>query len=95
MKEEMKVEDGVLYHYKEQDVEPILERNAKKRAENRGWSGEWHEVAEIPMVTVQAWLNEWGVTWRQFVTDAHIKARVLARLNSNEYLKLRTKEGRI
>lgn len=95
MKTSMRVENGVLYETKEQDVEPILDRNARKRSENTSWKGEWHEVAEVPVVTLMSWLSEWGVTYRQFLTDEHIKAKVLARLNSNEFLKLRTKEGRI
>lgn len=95
MKTSIRVENGILYEHKEQDVEPILERNARKRRDNNSWKGEWYEVAEVPVVTLMGWLNELGVTYRQFLTDDHVKARVLARLNSSEFLKLRTKEGRI
>jgi len=91
----MKVEDGVLYYYKEQDVEPILERNARKRGEDTGWTGEFYEVAEVPEVVILEWLKEWGVTWREFVCDPMVKARCLKRLNDPQYIKFRTKEGRL
>lgn len=91
----MYVKDGVLHYYKEQDVEPILERNARKRAEGSGWGGDWHEVAEVPETVFIEWLKELNITFQQWARDPEAKAKVWAKLRDREYNKFRTKEGRI
>lgn len=89
------VKDGEILHYKEQDAEPILERNARKRAEDSGWKGDWHEVGEVPEEVFFNWLKELGVTYQQWASDPDLKAKVFAKLRERENLKFRTKEGRI
>jgi len=75
-----------------QDVEPYLNANAKDRSHNaENWQGEMHKVASIPFTVIQQWRNELG--------DDPLAARnrnwFIAKLNSNEFNMLRTKEGRI
>ena len=75
-----------------QDVAPYLDNNKELLAESRkDWKGDLHEVAEIPPVV---WL-QW---WREFGSDPGSKAnraRLKAKLNSNEWQHLRVKGGRI
>jgi len=53
----MLLRDGDLITVAEQDVEPILERNAALRAEPQ--KSDWGKhVATIPNVILMTWLNE-------------------------------------
>lgn len=88
-------DDGLLHHRREQDIEPILKRNAEKRAENRGWRGEFYEVGEVPGEVFIEWLNELGVTYAQWARDPELKAKTFAKLRERENNKFRTKEGKI
>lgn len=92
---------GAIHHYSNsedqtivqtvQDVEPYLRKNAQERSNGDGWKGDLHKVASIPMVVIEKWQNELG--------DNPLAKRnrkwLIAKLNNNDYLKLRTKEGRI
>jgi len=75
-----------------QDVQPLLSSNqAKLNEAGKGWKGDMHHVATIPLAVY----NDW---WREFGGDPMAKEnqpRTIARLNSSEWGKLRTKEGRI
>ena len=75
-----------------QDVQPFLENNAKIRSsQSEGWKGDLHEVADIPFIVWEQW-------WREFGGNPGSKEnrpRMLAKLNSNEFSYLRTKEGRL
>ena len=77
-----------------QNVSPYLDRNAEERNQKGGgenWKGDFHKVASIPLVVIEQWTKELG--------DNPLSKRnrkwLVAKLNSNEFLKLRTKEGRI
>ena len=84
--------DGTFTIQVHQDVAPYLRANAEARANaSSGWKGDLHKVASIPT-------NIWNIWWKEFGSDpgaSHNKARLAAKLNSNEFLKLRTKTGRM
>ena len=75
-----------------QDVEPILDINQHKRNNaSKGWKGDFHHVASIPVVVWEDW-------WRELGSNPGSKenrAWLAAKLNNKDWCKLRTKEGRI
>lgn len=79
----------------EQDVSLLLDQN--KQQYNDGTDGyatkerEWKHVANIPAVILLKWLSEEGIDYRN---KNHWPA-VRRKLNSSEYLYLRTSPGRI
>lgn len=75
-----------------QDVEPYFEANARERSETAGgWKGELHKVASIPLVVFEQMCKEAGCN----LLKPENKGKLIAMLNNKDYLKLRTKEGRI
>ena len=85
--------DGdTIIERKTQDVEPVLNHNKALYNDGDGYSPsrDLRRVASIPMVVVEQWLSE-GVN----IFDADHKAEVMRRLNSSEYLYLRTAGGRV
>ena len=84
--------DGTFTIETKQDVDPFLKDNAINRsAASTGWKGEMHEVASIPPIV-------WHMWWKELGSDPgarHNRAWLAAKLNSNEFVKLRTKEGRM
>ena len=84
--------DGTFTIKTYQDVSSYLNQNAEARGNaNEGWKGEMHEVASIPPLVWHTW-------WKEFGGDPmaqHNRKRLIAKLNSNEFKGLRTKEGRI
>lgn len=76
-----------------QDVQPILDNNARLRAQNgnrQGRNGTW--VADIPITL----LWEWKKDWRRNHSDKwEWKTFLAQKINSRDYLKLRVTEGRI
>lgn len=75
-----------------QDVSACLKRNEDKRSlADTSWKGDLHEVASIPRVVVEQWFRELGAN--PFAREN--RRWLIAKLNSNEFAKLRTKEGRI
>ena len=76
-----------------QDVEPILKNNERLRKEaGAGWKGNWHHYASIPMTLVVEWRKELG---GDDPLAPHNRKWLNNKLNSNEFLKLRTKEGKL
>ena len=72
-----------------QDVEPILDANKELyKLDNRG---DIRRAARIPVVLIEKWLREEGID--VFNRD-HYQA-VARKLNSSEYLYLRTAPGHI
>lgn len=75
-----------------QDVESTMKRNEDARSlADKSWKGDLHEVANIPLVVVQQWAEELG----DWPFKKEHRKWLLAKLNSRDWLKLRTKEGRI
>lgn len=77
------------------DVAPVLERNQALHAmtdENARW-GEWSHVASIPNIVLEQWIED-GVLaadGRNWTFKDNMDA--LRRLDSNEWIKLRTRPG--
>lgn len=75
-----------------QDVQPYFEANARERAEATGdWRGDLHKVASIPLVVFEQMCQEAGCN----LMKPENRGKLVAMLNNKDYLKLRTKEGRI
>ena len=87
-----KLEDGKTIIKTTQDVSSILDANQAARSnQSTNWKGDWHEVAEIPNLI-------WGNWYRELGSDPMAKenrAWLIAKLNSRDWCKLRTKEGRL
>ncbi len=76
-----------------QDVEPIIEHLAALRQDSDGKSksGELYHVGDIPMVVVEGYLAEAGVTFHEFIRDdTHVK-RILT---NPDFAKFRVWTGR-
>lgn len=85
--------DGSVHVESWQDPEPFLDINKAMFTHNDGWNADktQRRVATIPNILIQKWLEEEGL-------DIHNPAhenRLKAKLNSSEYLYLRTAPGRI
>lgn len=89
--ETWKKEQGKIVLYREQDVEPYLEANKRKRNDFQQRRGSrMRLVADIPNVVVEQWLAM-GVN----IFDKNDNKKVEQLLNSNEYAYLRTSPGKI
>lgn len=84
--------DGSFAIQTVQDITPFLSNNKEDRsAASSGWKGEMHEVASIPPIVWHTW-------WKELGSDPgarHNRPWLIAKLNSKEFLGLRTKEGRL
>lgn len=92
------IQDGVNTHFQAtQDVAPILEQNKQMAAHNDGYSPsrEMRRVASIPYALGYKWLNEEGWWFMDAGKDPDVARKLAEKLNSNEYLYLRTAEGRV
>lgn len=77
----------------QQDNDAILDRNKAMATHNDGYtpSRDMRRVASIPMLLVHKWLQEEG--WWAF--DPECADKLKAKLNSAEYLYLRTAPGTV
>lgn len=89
---------GEIAIKKTQDVDPFLKANAVERShQSSNWSGHWHKVASIPPIMIEIWTEELkakGVS-NPYVLAPENRKFLIAKLNSNDFSKLRTKDGRI
>lgn len=77
---------------KEQEVGSHFEANAKERNESAtGWQGDMHKVASIPVVVFEDMCKIAGCN----LMKPENRGRLIAMLNDRDFLKLRTKEGRL
>lgn len=92
MQEWVKTEDGKTVLKKTADVGKELDLNAADRnSAQSGWKGDMHKVASIPLIVVEQW-------WKELGSDPFAKQNrkwLIARLNSGDWSKLRTKEGNL
>lgn len=87
-----RVEDGKTIIRTSQDVQPLFDSNQSKlNAAGKGWKGDMHHVASIPLVIYESWWKEFG---GDPMSPEH-KAKTMAKLNNRDWCKVRTKEGRI
>lgn len=69
-----KEQDGRLFIGRSQDCTPIAEDAKRRHNEGRHGSSEMKHAARIPNVVIEAYCNETGVSFEQFMADpAHIK----------------------
>jgi hypothetical protein len=80
-----------------QDVAPFLEQNKAAATHNDGYSAsrELRRVASIPYGVGIHWLNTEGWWFMDADKDPDVARKLAAKLNSSEYLYLRTAEGRV
>lgn len=84
-------DDGTFTLNSEQDVDDILDHNKAQATHNDGYSPDrtLRRVASIPLALVMKWKQEEG--WDAF--DPGCADKLRAKLNSNEFLYLRTAPG--
>lgn len=84
--------DGTFTIKRSADISQELEFNAIDRNNAQsGWKGDMHKVASIPLIIVEQW-------WKELGSDPFSKENrkwLVAKLNSSDFGKLRTKEGNI
>lgn len=82
---------GDLTVHREADVEPILELNKALYNSGDGYSPsrEWRRAATVPDAIIEKWKNELGID----IADKNDWPKIMALLDSNEYLFLRTAPG--
>ena len=90
---------GIMVVESTQDVSEILAQNQREINEgvhdsNKAFGG-GRKVASIPTNLLVQWSKEWGVPYKDMLTDDGIKAKIMARLNDMNYRKLRTHNSRI
>ena len=89
---------GVIKVNKSQDTTQLTNNNHQDKIHSgSGWKGDWHKVASIPLVVIDIWREELKAMGGR---DTNPLARsnekwFIAKLNSSDFLKLRTKEGMI
>jgi hypothetical protein len=92
------IEDGNETRFaSSQDVAPILEQNKAMAGHNDGYSQsrDLRRVASIPYAIGIKWLNEEGWWFMDADKDPGVAVKLAQKLNSNEYLYLRTAEGQV
>lgn len=85
--------DGDIVDRSSQDVEAILDQNKAMATHNDGYSPtrELRRAASIPLTLIYKWQNEEG--WNAL--DPACADKLKQKLNSSEYLYLRTAPGRL
>ena len=87
---------GIIKVNKSQDTQKVTDNNKIDRTGSRtGWKEDFHKVASIPLVVIDIWREELKLMGDR---DPNPLAKsnekwFIAKLNSNDFLKLRTKEG--
>lgn len=86
------LKDGRTIITTTQDIEPIFTSNKETLSNSRtDWKGDWHHVRTIPRIIYEQWWKEFG---GDPMSPEH-KAKTIARLNSSDWAKFKTKEGKI
>jgi len=88
--------DGKIEVFQTQDVKPFLEHNKNfESAIGQGFKGDWHRMASIPPIVIVQWTEELKKSGADCINPIDAKNRkfLLAKLNSPEWNKLRTKQG--
>lgn len=94
-----KGDDGKIRIKKTQDVGHILDLNGAEANSklDQGWKGDFHKVASIPMVVIDIWREELKAKGAHDCDplSRNNKRFLIAKINSSEWSKLRTKTGRV
>jgi hypothetical protein len=85
---------------KHQNTDAIFDANARELNSYGGaksWQGDMHKVASIPLIVVDMWREELKKQGAHNCNPLHNdnKTFLIAKINSSEWSKLRTKQGRI
>lgn len=81
-----------------QDVNPFLQSNQNDILNESGnWQGEWHKVASIPPIVIEMWTEELKRKGAKniYPLAPENKQFLIAKINSGDWSKLRTKSGRV
>lgn len=82
-------EDGKVIHVKQQDWQPMLDRNEELRQNGNAEFGESKLIGCLDSALINEWLKEAGISWDDPAMDDVIKRKML----SGEFDKLRVWEG--
>lgn len=83
---------GKMVKKRVQDLDPYFKSNAQDRANDTGgWQGDMHKVASIPLVVYEEMCRVAGCNLMK--KENH--KLFVAMLNDPEWMKIRTKAGRI
>lgn len=75
----VKLEDGNLIHGSTQDVTQILKATQEQHRDGRHGSKDMKLAARLPMVLVEKYCNDRGITFQEFMNDkTHVKRMVNA-----------------
>jgi hypothetical protein len=90
--EETFLDGDDLHVRRTQDVEAILDENKRLATLNDGYSPDrsFRRVASIPMSVIEQWMKE-GIN----IFDKNCAQAIRRKLNSPDYLYLRTAPGRV
>lgn len=87
---------GIIKVNKSQQTQALTDINQRQRIDaGTGWKETFHKVASIPLIVIEIWREELKA---QGNSDPNPLAKCnekwfIAKLNSSDFLKLRTKEG--
>jgi len=84
---------------KSQNTDRIIKANMEdvKNQASNGWKGDMHKVASIPLIIVDQWREELKATGARDCNPLSETNRnfLICKINSSEWSRLRTKQGRV
>jgi len=89
---------GKIHIKKTQEVDSLFNSNTSERTSAKaGWQGDFHKVASVPLIVVEMWRDELKAKGVPNPDPLHKDNKIwlIAKLNSRDFQKLRTKEGMI
>jgi len=80
-----------------QNTDELLDLNLAEQEVNNSWKGDMHKVASIPLIVIDMWREELKVKGVSNPNPLHKdnKTFFIAKINSGDWSKLRTKRGNI
>jgi hypothetical protein len=79
------------------ETDPIIEQNKAEALHNDGYTADrtMRRAARIPFIIGHKWLNEEGWWFMHAGHDPDVAKKLTAKLNSSEYMYLRTADGQL
>jgi hypothetical protein len=92
--------EGKNIIHKYQNTDAIFDANRQElnsHSSGNSWQGDMHKVASIPLVVVDMWREELKAQGAHNCNPLHNenKTFLIAKINSTQWSKLRTKQGQI
>lgn len=83
-----------------QNTDAIFNANTQEfntHSSGNNWKGDMHKVASIPLIVVDMWREELKAKGLVNCNPLHNDNKIflIAKINSSEWSKLRTKQGRV